>query len=131
MSSTPNITPEAIGFLAFVTCLTVLGVFIVPPLVDPNSSRAARPLCVVALICGLIVSAFIASFAALHGSADNRPTLDGRFYAEDHGTRNEISATSHKISSVLEVAFGVAAPVLAVCLFALSRIKRDASNPDP
>lgn len=131
MSSAESVTPAGAAILVFAIGFTLLGIFIVPPLINGNLPRMVRPICVVALICSIIVCAFLASFAALHGTADQRPTSDGRLYAVDHGKRTELSAFAHRISSILEVGFGLAAPILGVCLFAISSIKRNAAQRGP
>jgi hypothetical protein len=128
MTPANNISPAGIGVLVFTVAFSLLAVFIVPPLINPKSVRAARPVAIVALISGIFVSLLLASLGALHGTADLRPTTDGRFYASEHGVRTEISPAAHKFGSIITVVGAASVPILAASLMALSSIQRNANS---
>lgn len=118
MSEAPNATtldPAGAAVIIFTISFTIAGLVFVPSLVRPTSSRQARQLSVICLICSFFISAFLAFFGAFNGTAANGGVQDGRYFVGEHGYYHEVSSTTYTVSRVIDAAALVSWLVLAFC----------------
>src|SRR5258707_167152 len=96
MSDAPyatTISPAGAAILVFTIAFTIAGIAFVPTLVRPTSSRQARWLSIICLVCSFILSAFLACFGAFTGIAANGRVENGHYFVGDHGYYTEVSPT--------------------------------------